>query len=67
MKKTTAFNKNPNENKLFLQTYLHTFANYWACRDLQDQAIYPEVAEGVLDEVGLQHLNPMSLKDEKMK
>ena len=36
-----------------------------ACWALQDQAIDPEVAEGVLDEVGLQHLNPMSLNDEK--
>ncbi len=44
----------------------YTFTNYWTCWALQDQAINPEVAEGVLDEVGL-HLNPMSLKDEKLQ
>ncbi len=40
-----------------MQTFLHALA-YWA---FEDQTKAPEVAEGNLDKVGEQHLNPMGI------
>ncbi len=52
-------------NRTIWETFLHTLANYWVLCTLWDQARDAEVAEGVLGEVGPQHLKINAQKNAK--